>query len=152
MSPIRPDFNWKSFHVNRRKFIDKPYTIWFSARITTISSRYLSDLFDDLHGCNSNYTGVKMTNIRTTLPDVIRSDRPFSATVIHVFSPIYTHVLSWDALGVKSPVKFFKIEPNSERIPRSLLRGASKKYRMLEDIAWSIYKTLNIKGPDTSGR
>ena len=149
---MRPDFNWNSFHVNHSIFIDKPNTMWFFVRNSTDPSRYLSDLFGDLHGCNSNYTDVKMTNIRTTLPDVIRSDRPFSARVIHVFPPIYTYVLSWDALGGKSPVKFFKIEPNSERIPRSLLRGASKKYRMLEDIAWSIYKTLNIKGPDTSGR
>jgi hypothetical protein len=43
----------------------------------------------------------------------------FLQGVIHVFSPIYTHVLSRDGLGVKSPVKFFKM----------------RKYRILEDIA-----------------
>jgi len=60
-----------------------------------------------------------MTNIRATLPDVIRSDLPFSARIIHVFPPIYTHVMSRDGLGVKSPVKIFKM----------------KKYQILEDIA-----------------
>jgi hypothetical protein len=87
-----------------------PNTMWFLVQNSTISSRYLSDLFDDLHGCNSNYTGVKMTNIRTTLPDVIRSDRPFSARVFHVFSPIYTHVMSRGDLGIKNPITFFTIK------------------------------------------
>jgi hypothetical protein len=55
-----------------------------------------------------------MTSIRTTLPEVIRSDRQISARVIHVFSPIYTHVLSRNALGVKIPVEYFKIEKISD--------------------------------------
>jgi len=55
-----------------------------------------------------------MTNIKTTLPEVIRSDRPFSARIIHVSPPIYTHVMSRNALGVKSPVEYFKIKKISD--------------------------------------
>jgi len=55
-----------------------------------------------------------MTNIKTTLPEVIRSDRPFSARVIHFFPPIYTHILSRGSIGIKSPVKYFKIEKISD--------------------------------------
>ncbi len=55
-----------------------------------------------------------MANIKTTLLNLIRSDRPFSARVIHDFSPIYTHVLNRGGLGVKIQVTFFKIEQMSD--------------------------------------
>ncbi len=66
--------------------------------------------FYDLHVCNSIYMDVKMTSIRTTLPDVIRSYRLFSARTVHSFQPIHIHVLRRDDLEVKSIKEYFKIE------------------------------------------